>query len=356
MFLGRLATPPAVSLTIYLIGVATFVCCVAVLLIGRRIARTLELLNWVLVTAILGSFLVVALIYVPAATWGSALAGFTGFDTSRAAFNFLPATVDILLLGALVAYSGGGGVLNLTLSNWARDKGYGMGSRVGHIAGAVGGTRSEIADTGFIFEPDAANLTRWRGWWRIVRVDQWGIFFVGALLGMMLPALLYVTFVASGTDIKGLAISAVLAGAVGNTAGAWLGVTVALLGAWILFKTQLDCLEGMTRSITDILWTGSARARSWRGGDVRAVYYSVLAVLVVWGIIAMQLAQPVMLLQIGANIAGAVFVFASLHLLYLNTRILPPALRPPLWRRIALVCMALFYGFFVSLVVRSFMH
>ena len=42
------------------------------------------------------------------------------------------------LLGALVGYSGGGGVLNLTLSNWARDKGYGMGSRVGHIAGRRG--------------------------------------------------------------------------------------------------------------------------------------------------------------------------------------------------------------------------
>ena len=79
----------------------------------------------------------------------------------------------------------------------------------------------------------------------------------------------------------------------------------------------------------------------------------MLALVVVWGIIALKLAQPVMLLQIGANIAGAVFVFASLHLLYLNTRVLPPHLRPPLWRRLALVAMALFYGFFVSLVVRS---
>ena len=59
-------------------------------------------------------------------------------------------------MGALVGYSGGGGVLNITLSNWARDKGYGMGSRVGHIGGMVGGERSQLADTGFIFEADAA--------------------------------------------------------------------------------------------------------------------------------------------------------------------------------------------------------
>jgi uncharacterized protein YhhL (DUF1145 family) len=129
---------------------------------------------------------------------------------------------------------------------------------------------------------------------------------------------------------------------------------VASLGAWILFKTQLDCVEGMTRSVTDILWTGSARVRAWRGGDVRAVYYSVLGAVVVWGIIALNLAQPVMLLQLGANIAGVIFVIASLHLLYLNTRVLPEALRPPLWRRLSLVGMAIFYGFFAVLVAKSF--
>ena len=122
---------------------------------------------------------------------------------------------------------------------------------------------------------------------------------------------------------------------------------------WILFKTQLDCVEGMTRAVTDILWTGSRRVRAWRGGDARAVYYAVLAVVVIWGIIAFRMAQPVMLLQIGANIAGVIFMIAALHLLYLNTRVLPTALRPPLWRRLGLIGMVLFYGFFVVLVARS---
>ena len=97
-----------------------------------------------------------------------------------------------------------------------------------------------------------------------------------------------------------------------------------MLGAWILFKTQLDCVEGMTRSITDILWTGSARVRAWRGGDVRAVYYTRAGAWSWCGESSRcRLAQPMMLLQIGANIAGVVFIIASLHLLYLNTRILP---------------------------------
>ena len=93
--------------------------------------------------------------------------------------------------------------------------------------------------------------------------------------------------------------------------------------------------------------------RAWRGGDVRAVYYTVLGVLVVWGIIALRLAQPIVLLKLGANIAGAIFIVAALHLLYVNTRLLPPHVRPPMWRRIALVVMALFYGFFVALSAGS---
>ena len=350
---GHLPVSPADLDIRYYIGVGAFLTCIAILLLGRRIARTLELLNWALVAVIIGGFFVLGLIYVPAGTWGSALVGFAGLDARTWSFNYLPAGMDFILLGALVAYSGGGGVLNITLSNWARDKGYGMGSRVGHIGGMVGGERTQLAATGFIFEPDAANMSRWRGWWRIVRVDQWGIFFIGALLGMMLPALLYVTFVAPGTEMKSLEIAAVLASAIGSAAAPAIGLVVAVLGAWILFKTQLDCVEGMTRSVTDILWTGSARVRAWRGGDVRAVYYAVLAVVVIWGMIALRLAQPVVLLQIGANIGGAIFVIAALHLLYLNTRVLPPALRPPMWRRAALVGMVFFYGFFVTLVVRA---
>jgi hypothetical protein len=351
---GRLAQIPAESMVIYAIGVATLLSCVFVLLLGRRIARTLEILNWILVAGIIGGFAVLAVVYAAPQTWAAAIVGFAGYDLSRGGFDFLPDDVDILLLGALVGYSGGGGVLNLTLSNWARDKGYGMGGRVGHIAGALGGEKSHLAESGFIFEPDARNLARWRGWWRIVRVDQWGIFFVGALLGMMLPALLYVTFIESGTSIMGPSISAVLANNMSLMAAPWLGFVIAALGVWILFKTQLDVIEGMTRSITDILWTGSARVRSWRSGDARAVYYTVLGVIAIWGIVASSFVAPHLLLKIGANIAGIVFIVASLHVLYVNTRLLPRELRPPAWRRAALVAMVGFYGFFVVLVASSF--
>ena len=344
---------PSDAAIVYWIGVATFLVSVAVLLVGRRIERTLELLNWALLTGIMGSFLVLAIAFVPGSIWTAALGGLVGVDTRTGGFAPIPAGVDWILLAALVAYSGCGGITNVTLSNWARDRGYGMGERVGYIPAAVGGTKVHLAHSGFMFPPDAANLQRYRGWWRIVRADQWGVFFAGGLLGMVLPALLYVTFVPAGSDIRGLGIAAALAYNLGAHAGPLMGGVIAFLGAWILFKTQLDQMEGMVRALTDMLWTGSARVRAWRGGDVRAVYYGVLAVVVVWGMIALRLAQPIVLLQIGANVAGVVFIVTSLHLLYVNTVLLPVELRPPFWRRALLVVMALFYGFFSALSISS---
>jgi hypothetical protein len=352
--LTRRVAGPADATAVFYIGVATFLACVAILLVGRRIERTLEVLNWVMIACILGGFVALDLLFVPFHTWVAAAAGFGGFDSPQARFDLLPRGADFFLIAGLVAYAGAGGVANLTLTNWARDKGYGMGSRAGYIPGAVGGKKVNLAHNGFIFSPDEEGMNRWRGWWRIVRADQWGVFFTGALLGMALPALLYVTFLPRGTDIRGLGIAAALAASMGERLGPGLAIAVAFLGAWLLFKTQLDAVDGMTRAVTDILWTGSRRIRAWRGGDVRTVYYTVLATLVVWGVTALRLAQPIVLLQLAANIAGFVLIVASLQLLYVNTHLLPVELRPPMWRRAALVATALFYSFFLALSVRSF--
>ena len=340
---------------VYAIGVGLFLLCALILMIGRRIERTLEYLNWIMVSVIIGGLGVLAILFVPLSTWGAAVVGFVGFDLKTGSFQLIPAGADFFLLGAFAAYAGGGGVANLTLSNWARDKGYGMSSIVGFIPAAVGGKKVALAHSGSTFKPDAESLKRWRGWWRLVRVDQWGVYFTGAILGMALPALLYVTFVPAGSDIRGLGIAAALAQAVATQKGAIFGGAIAILGVWLLFKTQLDILEAMTRGITDILWAGSARIRAWRGGDVRVVYYSVLTVISLWGIVALRLTQPIILLALSANMAGIVFIISSIHLLYVNTRLLPLELRPPMWRRLALVALALFYGLFLTMWLWSLM-
>jgi hypothetical protein len=219
---------------------------------------------------------------------------------------------------------------------------------VGYIPAAVGGQKVKLAHTGSVFEVTPERVSRFKGWWRIVLADQWGIFFLGALLGMGLPGVLYTSVIEQGTDIRGVSVATALADAMAAR-GAALPILLALMSVWVMFKTQLDVVEGMVRAVTDILWSGSARIRSWRGGDVRVVYYAVLAAIVIWGVIALGLAQPIILLQLGANMAGFVCMFSAGHILYVNTTLLPKELQPPLWRRVALVAMVVFYGFFVYL-------
>jgi hypothetical protein len=344
---GRIAGPEDAE-AVYGIGIAGFLVCVAVLLVGRRVERTLEILNWVLVAGILSALVVLCAIFVSGATFAAALAGFVGYDPAQARFVFVPPDVDFFQLGAFAGYCGAGGVVNLTLSNWARDRGYGMGGATGFIPSLVGGSKTRLAHSGLTFRVDAENLQRWRGWWRVIRADQWGVFGLGAFVGMVLPGLLYVTFLPAGTDIRGYGIAAELAASMSARATPFFGAAVALIGVWILFKSQLDILDGTVRGITDILWTGSARLRAWRDGDVRWIYYGVLAAVVVWGMLALRLAQPIFLLQLSANMGAVVFVIASLHVLRVNTRLLPEPLRPSLGRRIALIAMALFYGAFVT--------
>jgi hypothetical protein len=306
-----------------------------------------------MVVMILGGLVALGALFAGPREWLSAVLGFAGFDLASLTFRFVPEGVDWFLIGAFAAYSGCGGAVNLTLTNWVRDKGYGMGQVVGFIPALVGGQKVHLAHAGSVFEPTPGQLERWGGWWRIVRIDQWGVFFAGALLGMALPGILYTAAIPRGTDMRGLAIASELADALSPASGAALTLALAVMSVWILFKAQLDNLEGMTRVITDILWSGSRRVRAWRGGDVRVVYYTVLAVIVAWGVVALGLTQPIVLLQIGGNVAGLTLAVSALHVLYLNTRLLPAPLRPPLWRRAGLVLTALFYGFFVCLWLAS---
>src|SRR5262249_18349591 len=108
----RLAGPADASL-IYGTGVVLFLLCVAILVAGRRIESTLEVLNWILVTCILGGFFLLGVYFVPLRTWIATAVGLTGFDTVSGSFNFIPAGVDYVLLAALVGYSGAGGVVNI---------------------------------------------------------------------------------------------------------------------------------------------------------------------------------------------------------------------------------------------------
>jgi hypothetical protein len=154
-----------------------------------------------------------------------------------------------------------------------------------------------------------------------------------------------VQFVPAGTPVGGFNVAVLQAQGIAEAWGPAFWFLTLLTGFWILFSSQLGLTDIFARMVTDMLWTGSARVRAWRGGDVRAVYYGCLVVFVGWGCIAINLAQPFELVQIAALLGSVNFVVVAVHTLIVNRSLLPPQVRPPAWRQGALVVMALFFGF-----------
>jgi hypothetical protein len=345
LVLGRMPTGADAG-TVVAIGYATFGACILIVNLGKKIERTLELAMWAMLVMILGYLLVLDLATVSGATWGRLTRGFLSFGA-------LPANADWTLLAAFAAYSGLGGMSNVFVTNWMRDKGHGMGATVGYIPTLAGG-KVQLSPHGNVFPVDEASLGAWRRWWKFMNVDQWAIFAVGSIAGMALTCVLTLQFVSPGAAPAGeWAVAGAQAGAVAAQLGPLFWYLTLVCGFWVLFSTQLGIVDGTPRAMTDILWSGSAAVRRWRGGDVRAVYYAALAVYVLWGCVALNLARPLTLVIIGANAAGVIMVFISLHTVIVNRTLLPRALRPSLWREAALVGCALFYGTAAALMLAA---
>ena len=309
LWLGRM--PDAADAgTVIAIGYGTFALCFAITLAGRKVERTVEFAMWIMVAGILTYLVLMDVAGVSAENWRRVAGGLFSVGT-------LPQGADWLLLGAFAAYSGSGGIGNAYTTNWMRDKGYGMGATVGYIPTLLGDS-VRLPAHGNIFRVDERSLIAWRQWWTYMHLDQWGIFGLGSLSGMALTALFTLQYVPAGTVAGEWAVANLQAQGVAAVHGPVFWYLTLLCGLWILFSTQLGIVDGLPRATTDIMWAASPRLR--KTGDVRIVYYGVLAAFAVWGCIALNLARPLTLIIIGANAAAVIFVFESIHTVVVNRR------------------------------------
>lgn len=357
--IGRVPGPEHAGQVLFW-GYMTFFASLVLFLFGSRISKTLEYAEWFMVIWILAFLIFVGLFFVAPSNWLTVFLGFIGGGAfyirdpqTGNLMGLIPQGADWLVIGGFAAYAGAGGVSNLAITNWVRDKGMGMAAHIGYIPAVVGGHKVDLASTGAVPETTPENVRRFREWWKYIRFDQLWIWVVGCFLGMGLPALLTVQFIPPGTEVGGMAVAVRqaegLAAGVGGLAtagGTILWYLTLLTGFWILFSTQLGIMDFIPRSLTDLLWTSNPGVRRMAGGDVRKVYYTILVVFVVWGCIAINLAQPLVLILIGAFAAGAIMTVASVHVWYVNRKFLPKEFQAPLWRQVMLFVMCGFYGFF----------
>jgi hypothetical protein len=341
--LGRIPGGPDKG-TVIIWTYILFASCVVLVSMGRTIERTLEWANWLMMFVVLGGLLILDAFLVPGQVW---LEGLTGFVS----FGYMPKGVDALLLGALVGYSAYGGFGNNAITNWYRDKGYGMGGKIGYIPAAIGGKMVHVSAVGKVPPTTEKNLSSWKGWWKLVDIDQFAVFWFGAMAGMFLPGILYVGLLPRGATLPAWGIAASTASGLIIKLGTFGFYLALFFGFWILYSTAISNVDLVVRQGTDMLWFSSPGARKFARQDIRKIYYLLLAAFMVWGCLFINIAVPLVILAVSANIANFTMALSAVLTIRLNRKVLPKEFRPSLWRELLLVGSLIFFGFFFMVFV-----
>lgn len=280
------------------------------------------------------------------------------FDALRGMvhFGYVPQNADwITILGAIV-FAGAGGMLNLCVSLWYRDKQLGMAHYAGHISNPLSGTPEAVAATGFRFPITQENLAHWRGWKRYVLVDQGLIFWGIGLISVFLLAvnsfavLSPQSIVPSGLDLV-TAQARIFSESLGK-AGEVLYLVMAYL---MLFSVMWTVLDALTRIVSDIIHTNSRYGalqplfKPLERVSIHSLYYGLMVGFILISALLVPLKQPLTFLLITAALGGLSMAIYIPVLLYLNNRTLPKPLRPNIFMNAALLASGIFFWYFVYL-------
>lgn len=316
------------------LGMGVIGLCVVILVSGKSIERVLERASWVMVAFIFAFLVFVNIRVVPTATWLSTLEGFL---TVRP----LPENVNVILLASFAATAGSGGIGNIAITNWFRDKGFAMGRHVGAIGGALAAEHQELKSVGVIFPISEMNLKRWNVWWTYARIDQQLLWAVGCFLGMYLNVNLAMAITPGDGSVTNANAGIFQAQYLAQVFGPWMWGLTLLNGFWILFSTHLGNTDVLVRTSCDILWAAAPRVRRWSSSRIYAL---LLLLLTAWALVAIHQGSVIDLFKVLAVVANPILALAAIQILRVNSRFLPPELHPPLWRQISLVIAAITYG------------
>lgn len=274
-------------------------------------------------------------------------------------FGGIPAGVDInVLLGAIV-FAGAGGMLNLAVSLWYRDKQVGMGKYIGRIVNPITGRSEAVAATGYSFDVEnPENMRRWRGWMKYVVIDQGIIFFtLGFITLFLLSVNAYSVLAPKGIVPEGLQVAVVQANIFGEAWGP-IGFKAFLAMAFLmLFSVMWTVIDALTRIVTDIIYT-NAHAGTRRGAfriferfSIGTLYYGAIVVFAVAGAFLILFKQPLTLIVISGVLSGLSMAIYTPFLIYLNNAHLPKPLRPSFITNIIMACISVFFMYFAYRVI-----
>lgn len=244
--------------------------------------------------------------------------------------------LDLSLVGmitAMAAIAGNGGLTNTPISNFTREQGWGMGKEVGSIPSIVGGRKLSLSHVGSIFLINRDSLARWKGWLRHIQRDQFLVWFPACFLGMALPSMLSIQFLKNAVvpEDKNLVAAMTANGvaqAVGPTLGPLFWNLTMFTGFLVLITSGVVTVDGVLRRWVDLIWTASARVRTWDPRSIGRMYFWCLVIYATGGLFALAYAPEQALIVWATTIYNYALGFSCWHTLIVNTWLLPKEIRP----------------------------
>lgn len=271
-------------------------------------------------------------------------------------FGYKPEGETLKKMFIALVFAGAGGTSNLFYSFYLRDKNIGMGALIPDLQNPLRGRTESIPATGYHYSETPENASQFRSWFRYLVLDQSLFFYVLNTFTLMLFIFgaLAVLHASHKVPQEGQLIwdeSLILEGVFGQWGAGWGAVgrcLFLLVGVATLFSTQLALVDGVSRSISDILYTNfrfaQRRDLSW--------WYMVIAMSwITIGCVITAITEYCGIKELGvlfnaAYMGGfAMAIYVPLTL-YMNLKLLPKSARPG-WLNIVMMTVAsLLYGGF----------
>jgi hypothetical protein len=304
-------------------------------LIYQSVERTVELMV-VIVTV---GLVIVAAAVGSVETWQALGKGMVNV-------GYIDPGMSIKTMFIALVFAGAGGTANLFYTFYLRDKHIGMGGRLPTALNPLRGRSEAIPSTGFRFEETEENKRRFRGWMDYVRKDQIAFFWILNTVTILLfilgaLAVLHPKGIVPATGTLIWDEAQVLAEVWGEP-GRYIFL---LVGLATLFGTQLALVDGVSRSIADMVYTNFKGARK---RDQSWWYLLVAAVWIVAGCLITFVMEQRGVSELGflfnaAYIGGFAMALYVPLTLYINHRHLPRSARPGVVSTIMMAAASLIY-------------
>ena len=272
-------------------------------------------------------------------------------------FFLLPAGISFATFLAAFAYAGAGGNLNLTQSIYVKEKGYGMGKYSQRISGLFHSRKHEkIRLSGTDFKLTKENLKRFNVWWKRISLEHLLVFwFIGLVTMSLLMLLSYSTVFSQGVGIEEQGINFVIkeGAIIGQQLIPAIGVLFLAAVSIMLFQTQLGVLDSNSRIIAENFALKRLDASHQETINLSRIYFAFLWAQIGFGIILFLLNfyEPLPLIVLGAVInAFAMFVHLGL-VNWMNFKVLPKEIQASLLRKLIMIGIFLFFGFFSAVTL-----